>query len=183
MTVNTDQLQLAAQLLLRAIGEDPDREGLTGTPARFARWWAEFIDYDPGRIETMFAAEQYDEIVVVHGLQVWSLCEHHLLPFTANVTIGYLPADGVLGLSKLARLAHQAAHRLQLQERMTLQIADAVQKSAATEHVAVVARGDHLCMSMRGIRTPGSLRTSVLRGVFRDEPETRNEFLQLADGG
>lgn len=182
MTVDRERLFWIGRQLLDAIGEDPDRDGLADTPRRFADWWAEFIDYDPGRIDTAFVAETEDEMVVVKGVRVWSLCEHHLLPFNATVTIGYIPRDTIVGLSKLARIAHQHAHALQVQERMTRQIADTVARVSGSPDVAVLAYGEHLCMSMRGIRSPASMRTSVLRGAFRDQPATRAEFTHLADG-
>lgn len=181
MAVDTARVEALARELLDAIGEDPDRDGLADTPARFARWWSEFIDYQPGTLDTAFTVEQADEVVVVRGITVWSLCEHHLLPFRATVTVGYLPAGRVLGLSKLGRIAHAHAHRLQVQERMTADIADHVQKLADTADVAVIVHGEHLCMSMRGIRTTAQMRTSVMRGVFRDKPEARAEFTALAD--
>ena len=115
----TDQAAIGAatRALLRAIGEDPDRPGLADTPDRVARWWAEFIDYEPGNATTTFDSVQVDQMVAVSGVRVWSLCEHHLLPFWADLTIAYIARDEVVGLSKLARMAHNAAHRLQLQSR------------------------------------------------------------------
>jgi GTP cyclohydrolase IA len=111
---------------------------------------------------------------------VFSLCEHHLLPFWCDVSIGYVARDKVLGLSKFARVAHQFAHRLQVQERLTHQVADEVERLAGSGDVAVLARGNHLCMAMRGIRSPATMTTSVMRGVFRETPSAREEFLRLA---
>lgn len=167
--------------LLTAIGEDPDRPGLAATPARFARWWTEFMTTNPADGPmTTFAQTATDDLVVVSGMTVWSLCEHHLLPFNATISIGYLPAGRILGLSKFGRIAHAAAHRLQVQERLVAEIADAVRVAAATTDVAVLAAGEHLCMTMRGVRTPATMTSSALRGRFRDLPELRAEFMSIA---
>lgn len=171
-------LELGREVLI-AVGEDPDREGLVETPRRWADWWREFIEYDPGNTETTFASVSADQMVCVSGMRVWSLCEHHLLPFYCDVAIGYITGEKVLGLSKFARIAHQFGHQLQIQEQLGQQIADEVCRLTGTEDVAVVLKGEHLCMTARGIRTPGSMTSSVMRGVFRNEYETRMEFLRL----
>lgn len=173
------QVRVLTRQLLNAIGEDPDREGLKDTPDRVAKWWKEFIEYDAGTTDTMFDVINSDQMVVVSGIEVWSLCEHHLLPFSATISIGYIPKGKVLGLSKFARICHQAAHKLQLQERLIAEIADAITKTTNSIDVAVIADGQHLCMSMRGIKSPATMSTSVMRGAFRREVETRNEFLAL----
>jgi GTP cyclohydrolase I len=169
--------------LLIALGENPDREGLEDTPRRWANWWQEFIEYDPGTTDTCFHNVTTDQMVVVSGIRVWSLCEHHLLPFWCDVSIGYIARDVVLGLSKFARIAHQYAHGLQLQERLCQQIADEVQRITHTSDVAVLVKGEHLCMSMRGIRTPGLMTSSVMSGIFREKNEARMEFLELVRSG
>jgi GTP cyclohydrolase I len=179
MTVDKAKLEQIGRELLIAIGENPDRDGLKDTPARYAKWWAEFIDYDAGKIETSFQLDDNDQMVAVIGMKVWSLCEHHLLPFSSTISIGYLPQDKVLGLSKFARISHKHAHKPQVQERMVQQIADEISEVTGSLDVAVVADGEHSCMVMRGIRTQGNMRTSVMRGRFRDEPETRAELLNL----
>ncbi|WTI18382.1 GTP cyclohydrolase I [Streptomyces sp. NBC_00820] len=171
-----DPLERIARELLLEIGEDPEREGLLDTPARWARWWREFAEYDPGTVETAFTSAGSPGTVSVSGIEVWSLCEHHLLPFSCRVTIAYRPRGQVLGLSKFARIAHQHAHRLQVQERLTSDIADAVEKFTASPDVAVLCRGEHLCMAMRGIRTPATMTTVAWRGAFED-PAARAEFL------
>lgn len=176
----SDLLRIGRELLV-ALGEDPEREGLWETPRRFADAWREFIDYDPGQTETCFEHTSTDQMVVVSGMRVWSLCEHHLLPFWCDIAIGYIATDRVLGLSKFARIAHECAHRLQLQERLAQQIADRIEQVTQCSDVAVLARGEHLCMTMRGIRTPARMTSSVMRGVFRDESETRAEFLRLVE--
>jgi GTP cyclohydrolase I len=171
-------LEVGRELLV-ALGEDPDREGLLDTPRRWADAWREFIEYDPGTTDTCFESVSADQMVCVSGLRVTSFCEHHLLPFWCDVAIGYITGEKVLGLSKFARIAHQFAHQLQLQERLGQQIADEVSRIVGTEDVAVVLKGEHLCMTARGIRTPGLMTSSVMRGVFRMESETRLEFLRL----
>lgn len=182
--VDAKKLESLGRELLLAIGEDPKREGIQDTPRRWAKWWGEFIDYDPGKVGTAFQQVRADQMVVVSGMRVWSLCEHHLLPFYCDVSVGYITAGKVLGLSKFARLAHKHAHSLQVQERLVHQLAQDIQRLAGTEDVAVLARGEHLCMTMRGVRTPGVMVSSVMQGQFRDHHEVRNEFLtavRLAD--
>lgn len=174
-------LELGRELLI-AIGEDPDREGLLDTPRRWADSWREFVEYDPGKTETTFSSASMDQMVCVSGMRVWSLCEHHLLPFYCDVAIGYMAEGKVLGLSKFARIAHQFAHQLQLQERLGQQIADEVSRITGTNDVAVVLKGRHLCMESRGIQTPGVMSSSVMRGAFREEFETRMEFLRMIEG-
>lgn len=181
--INYGKVRKACELLLDALGEDPARPGLENTPIRWANWWAEFLEYDPGETETVFESYEADQLVAVRGMRVWSLCEHHLLPFFADVTIGYIPREQVLGLSKFARIAHQFAHRLQVQERLVVQIADEIQRVTGSPDVAVLVEGVHLCMTMRGIRTPATMTSSVLRGCFRSEPAARQEFLALAHSG
>ena len=173
-------LALGRELLL-AIGEDPDREGLRETPRRWADAWREFIEYDPGATETTFASVASDQIVCVSGIRVASLCEHHLLSFWCDISIGYIPNAKVLGLSKFARIAQQFAHRLQLQERLGEQIADEISRVTGTQNVAVVLKGEHYCMAARGIRMPGRMTSSVMRGVFRTESQIRMEFLRLIE--
>ncbi len=162
-----------------ALGEDPDRPGLIETPRRWAAWWREFIEYDPGATDVLFENVCTDQMVVVSGMKVWSLCEHHLLPFWCEVHIGYIARERVLGLSKFARIAHQCAHRLQIQERLAHQIADKVEELTGSPDVAVLCKGEHLCMVMRGIKTPGVMKTSVVRGAFRESDSARAEFLQM----
>src|SRR6266699_1873962 len=173
-------LALGRELLL-AIGEDPEREGLRETPRRWADAWREFIEYDPGTTETTFSSVASDPLVCVSGMRVSSLCEHHLLPFWCDVSIGYIPNEKVLGLSKFARIAQQFAHRLQLQEQLGQQIADEITRITGTQNVAVVLKGEHYCMTARGIRSPGRMTSSVMRGVFRTESLTRMEFLRLIE--
>jgi GTP cyclohydrolase IA len=179
--VDYPQLLVLGRELLIAIGEDPESEGLRETPRRWADAWREFMEYDPGTTETTFSSVATDQLVCVSGMRVASLCEHHLLPFWCDVSIGYIPNVKVLGLSKFARIAQQCAHRLQLQERLGQQIADEITRITGTQDVAVVLKGDHHCMTARGIRMPGRMISSVMRGVFRTEGQTRMEFLRLIE--
>lgn len=165
--------------LLEAIGENPGREGLRETPLRWARFWQEFITYQPGNLDATFEVTQADEMVTVSGIRVWSLCEHHLLPFWADIAIGYITHSRVLGLSKFARIAQACAHRLQIQERMVQDIADEIEAYTNTVDVAVLAVGHHTCMLMRGVRQDAIMTTSAMHGAFRSDPATRAEFLRL----
>ncbi|MEV7471112.1 GTP cyclohydrolase I [Streptomyces kronopolitis] len=174
-----DPLVGIARQLLEEIGEDPTRDGLRDTPARFARWWREFINYDPGSLGTLFESIGTSQLVVVSGIQVWSLCEHHLLPFNCSVTIAYRPTGQLLGLSKFARVAHQYAHRLQVQERLVDQIALEISNLSGTPDVAVIAKGEHLCMSMRGIKAPAQMTSTAYRGDFSTDQGLRGELFDL----
>lgn len=179
-TVDYPRLLELGHEVLVALGENPDREGLQETPRRWANWWREFLEYHPGTTDTTFHAVSTDQLVCVSGMRIFSLCEHHLLPMWCDVTIGYLPQEKVLGLSKFARIAHQFAHQLQVQERLTQQIADEITRLSGSTNVAVVLNGEHLCMSARGIRTPGLMTSSILRGSFRTDQEMRQTFLSLS---
>lgn len=179
--IDQERTALAIEELLNALGQ-PYREGLADTPARVSRFWKEFLGYNPGKIDVTFESTSIDQMIVVTGIRVYSLCEHHLLPITCDIDIGYISGPRVLGLSKLARIAHKHAHKLQLQERMTQEIADEVSHLADVPDVAVVVKGVHMCMVMRGIKTPGKMITSEMRGRFRDPGRARMEFLQLIEG-
>ncbi len=165
--------------LLLALGEDVTRSGIVDTPKRFARFWQEFINYDSGNTNTAFASITTDQMVCVSGMRVWSICEHHLMPFWCDISIGYIAKDKVLGLSKFARIAHKHAHKLQLQEQLVHQIADEIESITGSPDVAVMGKGVHTCMVMRGIKTDGIMTSSVMRGVFYDMNRARTEFLQL----
>jgi len=166
--------------LLEALGEDPKREGLLETPRRIANFWRDFIEYDPGKLDTTFSAITHNQMVCVTGMRVWSMCEHHMLPFWCDISIGYIANDKVLGLSKFARIAHKHAHKLTLQEQLVSDISDELVEILGTEDVAVMAKGEHLCMTMRGIRTPHRMISSALNGKFHNS-EQRMEFLRLVD--
>ena len=181
--IDQKKIEDATLAILASIGEDINREGLVETPQRVARFWQEFIDYDPGILDVTFESVSTDQMVAVSGIRVWSLCEHHLLPFWCDVSIGYIATDKVIGLSKIARIAHKYAHRLQIQERLVHQIADEVEQTTGSSDVAVVGRGIHLCMLMRGVRTKAEMYTSVMRGAFLDNMAARNEFFDLTRNG
>jgi GTP cyclohydrolase I len=185
--VDLKRIEAAVREILDAVGENPDREGLLETPARVARMYAEMfagLKHDPGRHLTKVFTEKYDEIVLVRDISFCSMCEHHLLPFTGTAHIGYLPSGKVVGLSKLARVVEEVARRPQVQERMTDSIADLVEERLEAKGVAVVCQATHSCMTMRGVRKPGSLCvTSAMRGVFRHDASSRAEVLNLINRG
>lgn len=180
--IDENKVKVLIAELLDQLGQS-FRPGLHNTPARVARFWKNFLEYDPGDIDVTFESTSIDQLVVVKGIRVYSMCEHHLLPITCDIDIGYIPGLRVLGLSKLARIAHKYAHGLQLQERLTQEIADEVSVTAGVLDVAVVVTGVHMCMQMRGIKTPGKMITSEMRGRFKGPTNTRMEFLQLIKGG
>ncbi len=169
----------AARLILAAVDQDPNRPGIADTPRRFADAWLEFADYDPGRISTAFEHTQSDQMIVVQDMRVWTYCEHHLLPFWCDVSIAYIPSGQVLGLSKFARIAKKHAHRLQLQERLIADIAAEVQQLTGTDNVAVIGKGEHLCMTMRGVQTEAQMHSSVMLGTFLNDASCRAEFFNL----
>ena len=170
--------------LLKEIGEDPEREGLLKTPERVERMYA-FLTSGYGKqvddvLNDAVFQESYDEIVLVKDIDFYSLCEHHLLPFFGKCHVGYLPDGRIMGLSKLVRLVEMYSRRLQVQERLTCEIADAILQALQPRGVAVVMEAYHLCMMMRGVEKQNSLAvTSSMQGIFRDRMETRAEFMQL----
>ncbi|MGY1823465.1 GTP cyclohydrolase I FolE [Geodermatophilus sp. SYSU D00079] len=169
----------AVTALLRALGKDPSSPHLAETPRRVAESFAELLTGRPFDLTT-FADEGYDELVIARDIPVQSLCEHHLLPFSGVAHIGYLPAGRILGLSKLARVLELFARDLQVQERLTQQVADWLQEHLAPRGVGVVVEAEHLCMSLRGVRAPGARTvTSALHGVLRSDARSRAEFFAL----
>jgi len=186
--VDVARAEAAVRELLIAIGEDPDRDGLKETPARVARAYGEFfagLALDPAKVLSKTFEIEHEELILVRDIEVYSMCEHHLVPFHGVAHVGYIPSkDGkVTGLSKLARLVEMYARRPQVQERLTTQVADALCKHLGAQGVIVVVECEHLCMSMRGIRKPGSRTiTSAVRGQLRD-PATRAEAMSLLLGG
>ena len=171
-------VELGRDLLL-ALGEDPEREGLRETPRRWAAAWREFLSYDPGQTDVTFASATSGQLVCVSGMSIFSICEHHLMPFECRVAIGYLPNKRVLGLSKFARIAHACAHRLQLQERLGQDIAEEIVRVTESADVAVLLQGEHHCMMARGIRTPGIMATLALKGQFATDSVLREDFRQM----
>ena len=186
--VSQTEAEAAVRTLLRWAGDDPEREGLLDTPARVARSYRELFagyEVDPrDYLERTFEeVGGYDELVVLKDIRFVSFCEHHMLPVVGRAHVGYLPTDRVVGISKLARVVHGFARRLQIQEKMTSEIANAIQEVLRPQGVGVVIEAEHSCMTLRGVNTAGaSLSTSCLMGVVRDDARTREEFLRLVRG-
>ncbi|MBR3802677.1 MAG: GTP cyclohydrolase I FolE [Acutalibacteraceae bacterium] len=181
------RIEAAVRELLIAIGEDPDREGLVETPNRVARMYEEIyagLEEDPKKHLKIFNEDNNDEMVIVRDIPLYSICEHHLIPFIGKAHIAYIPGNGkVIGLSKLARIVNCFAKRPQLQERLTSQVADFLYENLEPQGVAVVVEAEHLCMTMRGARASGSqTRTSAMRGIMRSDARTRAEALSLLSG-
>jgi GTP cyclohydrolase IA len=187
-TFDAGRVERAVRELLLAIGDDPDRQGLLETPARVARAYEEMfsgLQGDPTEVLAQLFDESHDELILVKDIAVYSVCEHHLLPFHGVAHVGYIPNESghITGLSKLARLVDVFARRPQVQERLTSQVADALNERLSPRGVIVVVEAEHLCMSMRGVRKPGSRTvTSAVRGAFRDSPSTRAEAMSLILG-
>jgi len=184
--VDLPRIERAVREILIGVGEDPDREGLLETPARVARMYAEMFSgmhTDPSIHLKKFFTEQYDEMVLVRDITFNSMCEHHLLPFYGKAHIGYVPNGKVVGLSKLARVVEEVSRRPQVQERMTEQIANLLIEELDVKGVAVVIEASHSCMSIRGVRKPGSLCvTSAMKGLFRSNLSSRSEVMTLIYG-
>ena len=182
------EAEAAVRVLLRWAGENPDREGLLDTPARVARSYRELFagyDSDPREyLERVFEeVGGYDEMVVLRDIRFVSFCEHHMLPVVGVAHVGYLPTNRVVGISKLARVVHGFARRFQIQEKMTAEIAQAIDEVLKPQGVGVLVEAEHSCMTLRGVNTPGArLTTSRLMGVMRDDSRTREEFLALTRG-
>jgi GTP cyclohydrolase I len=183
--VDKPRIERAVREILEAIGEDPDRDGLVRTPTRIAEMYAEIfsgLHDDPSRHITVTFEADHDEMVMLRDIPIHSLCEHHLVPFAGRAHVAYIPGpDGrITGLSKLARLVDGYAHRPQVQERLTTQVADALVEVLKPDGVFVVIEAEHFCMSMRGVKKPGSLTvTSAVRGLFKSNPATRAEAMSL----
>jgi GTP cyclohydrolase I len=184
--VDLPRIERAVREILAAVGEDPDREGLLETPARVARMYAEMfagLHSDPREHLRKVFTEKYDEVVLVRDISFCSMCEHHLLPFIGKAHIGYMPNGRVVGLSKLARVVEAVARRPQVQERMTETIADMLVNELDAKGVAVVVEASHSCMTIRGVRKPGSMCvTSAMKGLFRSNLSSRSEVMQLIYG-
>lgn len=185
--MDKQRIENAIREILSAIGEDPDREGLQETPKRVANMYAEIfagMEDDPKRHLKIFNESNNDEMVVVRDIPMYSMCEHHLLPFVGKAHIAYIPSDGkVIGLSKLARIVDSFSKKPQLQERLTSQIADFLEENLSPKGIAVVIEAEHLCMTMRGARAAGAkTQTSALRGIMRKDARTRAEAMSLLRG-
>ena len=187
--VDLDRIEAAVAEILVALGEDPNRDGLQETPARVARMYAEVcsgLHEDPADYLIRTFDLEHDEMVMVRDIPVYSLCEHHLLPFFGVAHVAYIPQKGgmITGLSKLARLVDGFSRRLQIQERLTSQVASAIQRTLEPQGTLVVIEAEHLCMSMRGVQKPGAVTvTSAVHGVFRDEVSTRLEAMRFIEKG
>jgi len=188
-SVSQEDAEAAVRTLIEWAGDDPTREGLLETPKRVVKAYRElFAGYEADPREylerTFEEVGGYDELVVLRDIRVVSFCEHHMLPFLGRAHVGYLPSDRVVGISKLARVVNGFARRLQIQEKLTAEIAQAIQDILKPKGVGVVIVSEHSCMTMRGVNTPGSrLTTSSLLGVVRDDPRTRQEFFELVRDG
>lgn len=188
MTVDRERAEAAVRELLIAIGEDPDRDGLLDTPARVARMYSEIAGgnfADPGAHLAVTFEANHDEMVMVKDIPVYSLCEHHMVPWFGQAHVAYIPNDEgrIAGLSKIARLCDAYAQRLQIQERFTTQVANAMNAELSPKGVMVVVEAEHLCMSMRGVRKPGATTvTSAVLGGFRTDPSTRAEAMTILFG-
>jgi GTP cyclohydrolase I len=185
-SVDLPRIQRAVREILIAVGEDPDREGLVDTPARVARMYAEMfagLKLDPREHTRKFFTEEYDEVVLVRDISFCSMCEHHLLPFIGKAHVAYIPAGKVIGLSKIARVVEVISRRPQVQERMTEEIANLLESELSAKGVAVVIEASHSCMTIRGIKKPGSsMVTSAMKGLFRSNLSTRAEVMTLIYG-
>lgn len=184
--VDLPAIERAVRDILLAVGENPDREGLVETPARVARMYAEIfagLHTDVRSVIKVFHEEDHDEMIMVGDIPLYSMCEHHLLPFIGKAHVVYIPKDGrILGLSKIARIVDLMSRKPQLQERLTSQIADTLVETVDPLGVAVIVEAEHLCMTMRGIRKPGAVTvTSALRGICRKDARTRAEVMTLLD--
>ena len=182
-SVDVERIKKAVKEILLAVGEDTEREGLKGTPERVAGMYSELLAgmrEDPKQHLRSVFTENYDEIVLLRDIPFYSICEHHLMPFIGSAHVAYLPAGAVLGISKLARVVDCFSRRLQVQERLTDQIADFIMDSLKPRGVAVVLEASHSCMTIRGVKKPGSVMvTSSLRGIFKRDPKSRNEVMSL----
>ncbi len=186
--MDKEKIARAVRDILEAIGEDPDREGLKETPERVARMYEEVfsgLSEDAHDHLKLFNEKGNDELVVVRDIPLYSMCEHHLLPFVGKAHIAYIPSDGkIIGLSKLARIVNVYAKRPQVQERLTTQIADFLYEELEAKSVAVLIQAEHLCMTMRGAKAAGAMtQTSALRGTARKDARTRAEVMSLLSGG
>jgi GTP cyclohydrolase IA len=185
--VNRTQIEEAVRLIIEAIGEDPNREGLLDTPKRVAKMYEEVfegLNQDPDEyFETIFG-EEHEELVLVKDIPFYSMCEHHLVPFFGQAHVAYIPRNGrVTGLSKLARAVEAVAKRPQLQERITSTIADSIMRKLEPHGVMVIVEAEHMCMTMRGVKKPGSKTvTSAARGVFAEDSHARSEIISLIKG-
>ncbi|HEV8089947.1 MAG TPA: GTP cyclohydrolase I FolE [Actinomycetota bacterium] len=177
-------IEEGVRMILRGIGEDPERAGLRETPARVARMYGEIfagIDVDASQIVTVVEGADFDEMIMVRDIPLYSMCEHHLIPFNGKAHVAYIPnkSQQITGLSKIARVVDTLAKKPQVQERLTTEIAESIEQALSPRGVFVVIEAEHLCMTMRGIKKPGAVTvTSAVRGLFRNDARTRQEAMQ-----
>jgi GTP cyclohydrolase I len=183
MTVDRDKIEQGVRLILEGVGEDPDRGGLRETPSRVARMYEEIlggIGADPTPLVTVVDGADFDEMIMVRDIPLTSLCEHHMVPFNGKAHVAYVPnrSGQITGLSKVARVVDVLSKRLQVQERLTTQIAETIEQALSPRGVFVVIEAEHLCMTMRGVKKPGAVTvTSAVRGLFRSDARTRQEAM------
>ena len=184
--IDSARVEAALRELLLSLGEDPSREGLVDTPRRIAEMYAEILggrELDPTEYLKVGFEVAHDEMVILRNIPFYSMCEHHFLPFHGEAHVGYVPDGRVVGISKLARVVEAFARRPQIQEQLTSQVANAIMDELHPDGVAVVVEAEHLCMTMRGVKKPGSrMVTSAMRGTFKKSDVTRGEFLSLVQG-
>jgi GTP cyclohydrolase IA len=184
--MDQEKIKQGVRMILEGIGEDPDRSGLKETPDRVARMYAEIcggMGLDPVESVKTLDSDSHDEIVLIRNIPFYSMCEHHLLPFLGVAHVAYLPAKALMGISKLARIVDTHSRRLQIQERLTTDIAESIMQSICPRGALAVIEAEHLCMTMRGVKKPGARTvTSVVRGIFRENTATRSEALALIMG-
>ena len=184
--MDREKIMQGVRLMLEGIGEDPERGGLKKTPDRVARMFEEIfggMNRDPAETVTVLDSDRHDEIVLVRDIPFYSMCEHHLLPFIGVAHVAYLPGNGLMGISKLARIVDIHSRRLQIQERLTTDVAETIMTSVEPRGALVIIEAEHLCMTMRGVKKPGARTvTSVVRGIFRENPATRAEVMSLIMG-
>ncbi len=184
--MNAEKIKKGVRLMLEGIGEDPDREGLRETPDRVARMYEEIfggMGIEPAETVKTLDSDRHDEIVLVRNIPFYSICEHHLLPFIGVAHVAYLPSEGLMGISKLARIVDLHSRRLQIQERLTTDVAESIMEAVKPRGALAIIEAEHLCMTMRGVRKPGARTvTSVVRGIFRENPATRAEAMSLIMG-
>jgi GTP cyclohydrolase IA len=184
--MDREKIKQGVRMILEGIGEDPDRSGLKETPDRVARMYEEIcggMNVDPVEMVKTLDSDSHDEIVLIRNIPFYSMCEHHLLPFIGVAHVAYLPAKDLMGISKLARIVDVHSRRLQIQERLTTDVAESIMQSIKPRGTLAIIEAEHLCMTMRGVKKPGARTvTSVVRGIFRENAATRSEAMSLIMG-
>lgn len=186
MSMDKAKIEQGVRMILEGVGENPERDGIRDTPQRVARMFEEILGgmhINPNLMIKALPSDSHDEIVLVRNIPFHSMCEHHLLPFIGVAHVAYLPAKKLMGISKLARIVEVYSRRLQVQERLSTEIADCIMRTMKPRGSLVVLEAEHLCMTMRGVKKPGAMTvTSVVRGIFRENQATRAEAMSLIRG-